>query len=290
MYQESFIAHITAVKKYSPNTVLAYSNDLESFSSFLATQYSIDNPREVTKPMVRSWIIYLINSGISKVSIKRKVSTLNSYFKYLQKQEVVKANPVSGVITPKLEKKLPEYITGNKIDEVLSTNNLEDDYNKTLAKVIIELLFATGIRRAEMIELKVVDVDFAAATIKVLGKRNKQRIVPVHTQAMEALKLYLSIRPSTSIDNFFVTEKGNKIYPKLIYNLVTQTLNSVTSQSKKSPHILRHSFATNMLNEGADINSIKEILGHQSLAATQVYTHNSIEKLKKQHKQAHPRA
>jgi integrase/recombinase XerC len=292
MNTEDFITHISAIKKYSHNTIIAYSNDLQSFSNFLESQYLIHDPREVTKPMVRSWIVFLMKSNVEKTSIKRKVSTLSSYFKYLLKQEIIKSSPVSGVVVPKSVQKIPQYISSEKIDLALANTDLSgmSEYNLQMCNAIVELLFATGIRRAELISLKTSDLDFKNKTIKVLGKRNKERIVPLHSKAIEVLQQYSQIRPDSQLDTFFVTEKGNKIYPKLIYNLVTQSLNFVTSQSKKSPHVLRHSFATNMLNEGAEINSIKEILGHSSLAATQVYTHNSIEKLKKQHKQAHPRA
>jgi integrase/recombinase XerC len=293
-YKESFLTYLQIEKRYSAHTIRSYHNDLDQFFSYLSSNEIPKDPREITSYHVRSWIVSLMDSGIAAVSVHRKISCLRVFFKYLRKEGVTKNDPLEKVVLPKRKKTLPVFVGEEELDKLLDQNNFGDDFNGIRNRTIIELLYLTGIRRSELIGLKNNDVDLQEATVKVTGKRNKQRIIPLTKPFTIRLEEYLRVRneftETMDTEWFFITEKGNKLYDKFVYNVVKGYLSMVTTIEKRSPHILRHTFATHMLNHGADLNAIKEFLGHANLSATQVYTHNTFEKLKKIYKQAHPRA
>lgn len=291
-YISSFCDYLLHQKRSSPHTVVAYKKDLEQFSQFLSGQFSLTNITEVNSQIIRSWIVSLLEDEISTTTINRKISTLKTFFKYLQKNEIIDNNPLLKIITPKTKKSLPVFVNEKEIynlfENITFGNNLEEIQNK----LILELLYSTGIRLSELIEMKINSIDLNNLTIKVLGKRNKERIIPINNNLKKEIENYLMhrLKIDSNYNNLFLTKNNKKLYPKFVYRLVNNYLSIVTKISKKSPHVLRHTFATHMLNNGADLNTIKEILGHSSLSATQVYTHNTIEKLKNIHKQAHPKA
>ena len=300
MLKEKYIDYLRFEKRYSAHTVLAYHTDLDDFTTFLSSQYAVLDLLAADHTLIRSWLISLIDRKISPRSINRKLSTLKSFFKYCQKQELLQVNPMLKVVAPRVTKQLPVFLTQNNLDKLLKLVEFEPGYEGCRDKMIITLFYATGIRRAELVYINLADLDLNTGTLKVLGKRNKERMVPLGSNVITQLEEYLIIRNKFLVENtsadqnnihtLFVTSKGLAIYPRLIQNIVHKYLSLVASNSKLSPHILRHTFATHMLDDGADLNAIKEILGHSSLAATQVYTHNTIEKLKSIYKQAHPRA
>lgn len=287
-----FTAYLTHQKRYSIHTINAYQKDLEQFQDFLTTEYEITQAIEVTSLIIRSWIVYLMEKEISPRSINRKLSTLKSFFKFLLKNKLVKSNPLLKVIAPKTSSRLPIFVGENEMNNLFSEISFENNFEGLRDKLILELFYASGIRLSELIELQISFIDTNRNSIKVLGKRNKERIIPFGEKIKTLLTQYLNSRKELAFtgDLVFLTKKGEKMYPKLVYRIVNYYLSMVTTVSKKSPHVLRHTFATHMLNNGADLNSIKEILGHANLSATQVYTHNTIEKLKNIHKQAHPKA
>lgn len=236
----------------------------------------------------------LMETGHTARTTNRKISSLKTYFRYLLKEGVVTVNPLSKVLTPKLEKRLPVFVNERQMDHLLDDIEFGDDFSGFRNQMIIETFYNTGARLSELINLKVADVDINQRTIKVLGKRNKERIIPFNLLYCDLLSNYLKVRQDEFPDDrsgwVFLTDKGNKAYPRMVYRIVTRFLSMVTTSDKKSPHVLRHTFATHMLNQGADLNAIKELLGHANLSATEVYTHNTFEKLKSVYKQAHPRA
>jgi integrase/recombinase XerC len=288
----NFCEYLKHQKRYSSHTIVAYQKDLEQFQYFLNSQYEINESTRVTSLIIRSWIVELIEKGISPRSINRKISTLKSFFKYLLKNKIIKTNPLLKVVTPKIATRLPVFVGESEMTNLFSEVKFERTYEGFRDQLILELFYASGIRLSELIELKVNSIDFSNRTIKVLGKRNKERIIPYTEKIKVNFHSYSKLRSNLGFKNnyFFLTKKGEKMYPKLVYRIVNYYLSHITTVSKKSPHVLRHTFATHMLNNGADLNSIKEILGHANLSATQVYTHNTIEKLKNIHKQAHPKA
>ncbi len=300
MLKEKYIDYLQFEKRYSAHTILAYHTDLDDFSDFLLMQYSISDLTKADHTLIRSWLISLIERKISTRSVNRKISTLKSFYRFCLRQGLLQTNPLLKVVAPRSSKQLPVFLTQDNLDNLLHKVEFEDSYEGSRDKMIITLFYATGIRRDELIQLKIPDMDLEKGTIKVMGKRSKERIVPLGKNVIDSLNDYLIQRSkffseikSVSTNNsqsLFVTSKGLSVYPKLIYTIVHKYLSLVASNSKLSPHVLRHSFATHMLDDGADLNAIKEILGHSSLAATQVYTHNTIEKLKTIYKQAHPRA
>ena len=295
MVTTDFINYLKFEKRYSPHTITAYTKDLDQFDSFLKSEYDVLNANEVSYQMVRSWIVGLIELNISARSVNRKLSTLKSYFKYLVREELINENPMPKVQSPKTSKKLPVFVDRESMETLFSEDIFSSDFDGTRNRLIIEMFYMTGIRLSELINLKNFDIDFYQQSIKVLGKRNKERIIPISAGLIDSIKKYIEIRDknvevSEQNDYFYVTIKGKKLYEKLAYHIVNLYLGKVSTLQKKSPHVLRHTFATHMLNNGADLNAIKEILGHSNLAATQVYTHNTIEKLKTIYKQAHPRA
>jgi integrase/recombinase XerC len=254
--------------------------------------YEDEDPSSITHSMVRSWIVELMEKKISTRSINRKITTLKSYYKFLLKQGAVSTNPMLKVVAPKTSKRLPEFVDEKKMEELFTNREFGEGFNAVRDKLILEIFYATGMRLSELIGIQDTSIDLYSCQFKVLGKRNKERIIPFTKKLKELIENYTSERKKIigKAPAFFVTDKGKKLYPKFVYRIVTERLGDVTTLDKKSPHVLRHTFATHMLNRGADINSVKELLGHANLSATQVYTHNTIDKLKKVYKQAHPRA
>ncbi len=288
----NFIQYIHQEKGYSALTVKAYQNDLKSFDDFLSEQYDIENADEVTFDIVRSWVISLIDEGKTNVTINRKLSSLKSYFNYLQKIGEVKSNPVKNIRSMKTPERLPVFIRQEDMEQVLISLEEADDFSGYRDFIVIELLYVTGIRLSELINIKEEDINLNENLIKVTGKRNKERLVPFSLKEHNYIIRYINLKKEKfgeSSPYFIITDKGKKAYEKFIYRLVNRSLSPFTG-TKKSPHVLRHTFATHMLNNGADLNSIKELLGHANLAATQVYTHNTIEQLKSIYNHAHPRA
>jgi integrase/recombinase XerC len=292
--KESFLQYLKIEKRYSPHTVRSYLNDLDQFEAFLKELGQTNDPVEVTSHDIRAWIVSMLDTEYSTVSVHRKISCLRVYYRFLRKEGIVKIDPLQKVVLPKRKKSLPVFIEEKAMGTLLDDYSFGDDFTGIMNRTIIEMLYFTGMRRSELIGLRNIDIDLADATVKVTGKRNKQRIIPLVKPFINRLEEYINIRDkkSDNIKNdwFFVTVKGNKLYDKYVYNTVKSYLAIVTTADRKSPHVLRHTFATHMLNNGADLNSIKELLGHANLSATQVYTHNTFEKLKKIYKQAHPRA
>lgn len=293
-YKESFLQFLKIEKRYSLHTIRSYQNDLDQFFTYISANDMPGDPGEISSHHIRAWIVSLMDNKISPVSIHRKISCLRVFFRYLRKEGKIKHDPLEKVILPKRKKRLPVFVGEAALDNLLDNDNFGDDFNGIKNRTIIEMLYLTGMRRSELINLRINDIDLAEATVKVTGKRNKQRIIPLTNPFTVRLGEYIRLRRQVAgAENnewFFVTEKGNKLYDKYVYNVVKGYLSMVTTIEKKSPHILRHTFATHMLNHGADLNAIKEFLGHANLSATQVYTHNTFEKLKKIYKQAHPRA
>lgn len=282
-------------KRMSPNTVTAYQTDLEQFALYAETAFQIQDILFVDADVIRTWMLTLMEEGISTRTINRKISCLKSFFNYHRKLGHVEDNVMKRVISPKISRRLPHFVEEQDMDRLFSSELFENNFEGARDRAVMELFYSTGMRLSELLNIKLVDIDFYEQHVKVLGKRNKERIIPINQVAKEALEKYFDFyRDKFGEMNknncIFVTSKNNKLYPKAIYNIVRKYLDVVTTIDKRSPHVLRHTFATHMLNNGADINAIKEILGHSSLAATQVYTHNSIEKLKSIYKQAHPRA
>ncbi len=287
-----FCNYLEHQKRYSHHTITAYNKDLTQFEEYLNSEYGTEHFNQAQPAFIRSWIVSLIEEDISTRTINRKISSLKSFYKYLLKNGITDSNPLLKIITPKTAKRLPVFIGENEMIDLFKNTLFENDYEGVRNKLILELFYATGTRLSELIELNLSSIDNANNTIKVLGKRNKERIIPISNNIMLLIKEYLIERTkiNSTKPHLFLTKNGKKLYPKLVYTMVNSYLSQVTTVSKKSPHVLRHTFATHMLNNGADLNTIKEILGHANLSATQVYTHNTIEKLKNIHKQAHPKA
>ena len=289
---QSFIDHLRFEKRYSKHTLVAYQKDLEDFFIFLTDDYDSILIKDVTASIVRTWLAQLKEEKLTAKSINRKISSLKSFFKFLMKESVVESTPMSTITSPKISKRLPVYVEQKDIKTLFDYVEFPDNWNGTTERLLLQLFYNTGIRVSELINLKTNYIDIANGNIKVLGKGNKERIIPVGNELIKALQLYIQAKPetTTSIDNFFITEKGRPFYARQVYNIVKKYLSLITTVQKKSPHILRHSFATHLTNNGADLNAVKELLGHSSLAATQVYIHNSIDKLKEVFKKAHPKA
>lgn len=289
MHVDDFLDHIAKEKRYSPHTIKGYTTDLIEFSDYCHRYFdvSIEN---VTHRVVRSWFAQMIEDGFKPRTIHRKSSSLKSFFKFLLVQGVLEKSPMDLVPLPKLDKKLPKFVEEKSLDVLLNELEFPTDFEGKRDKLIMDLFYQTGIRQAELIGLRLNDIDFSQKQIKVLGKRNKERIIPVSIHLLETISEYVSYRKAPTVANLLLTSGGKKLYPKLVYNIVKKYLSKVTTLSQRSPHVLRHSFATHMLNNGAELNSIKELLGHVNLSATQIYTHNSMEKIKTIYKQAHPRA
>jgi integrase/recombinase XerC len=293
-HKESFLQYLQTEKRYSPHTVRSYLNDLDQFYAFLSSLNLPDDIAAVSSHDIRAWIVSMLENNYTTVSVHRKISCLRVFFRYLRKEGLVKADPLEKVVLPKRKKTLPVFVEEDALARLLDENGFGDNLSDLRDRTIIEMLYLTGMRRSELIGLRNIDVDLADGSVKVTGKRNKQRIIPLVRPFIARLHEYINVRDAEAEPDkngwFFVTDKGNKLYDKYVYNKVNSYLSIVTTIEKKSPHVLRHTFATHMLNHGADLNSIKELLGHANLSATQIYTHNTFEKLKKVYKQAHPRA
>ena len=294
MKQALFFSYIRFEKRFSPHTIKAYESDLTQFQSFLLETYDIEKDESIEHSHIRAWIVALLQDMVSARTINRKLSTLKSYFNFLVKQKIITTNPMQKVAAPKVGKRLPVVVAEHQLDRLLDQQDFGTDFKGVRDQAILEILYQTGIRRSELINLTYKDLDLDNLRIKVLGKGSKERIIPISHKLSRLLQHYLEIRRSNfehALFNFlFVTEKGKKLYPKKVYMIVRHYLSQVTTEEQRSPHVLRHSFATHLSNNGADLNAIKELLGHSSLAATQVYTHNSIERLKQIYQQAHPKA
>ena len=289
MLKNKFIKYLSAEKRFSEHTITSYSTDLDQFSIFLSEEYQISNEvSEISFQIVRSWIASLLEKGVTPRSVNRKISTLKTYFKFLIRENVLLESPMLKIVAPKSKKRLPVFIEENQIENLLNEVEFDEGFIGERDKLIIELFYVTGIRLSELINIKIFDINFSNSLIKVLGKRNKERLIPLSINIVNELQIFVK---KHNLNNYLFTNLGGtKVYTKLVYRVVKKYIGKISSVNKKSPHILRHTFATHMLNNGADINAIKELLGHANLSATQVYTHNTIEKLKTVYKQAHPRA
>jgi len=289
---QSFLQYIRFEKRFSPHTVKAYQSDLQQFATYLKETYEVDEAPQVIHPMIRSWMVQLMENGVTSRSINRKLTTLKTYYRFLLRKEEIKVNPMLKVIAPKTSKRLPVFVEQSRMEVLFSQDSFGKNFEDLRDRLVLEFLYSTGMRLSELIGLSDESIDQYLCQLKVIGKRNKERIIPFTNILKDAIREYLEERNKkfSGTTAFFVTDSGKAMYPKFVYRIVTRRLSLVTTLARKSPHILRHTFATHMLNNGADINSVKELLGHANLSATQVYTHNTIEKLKKVYKQAHPRA
>lgn len=291
---ESFLRYISYEKRYSQHTVKSYQNDLKQFEQFAQQKFNISGLEEATQLMIRSWVLSLMDVGNSSRSVNRKIASLRSFYKFLLKREMITKDPTQKIKSLKVKKELPGFANEKEFSDFLDRLVFEDSLEGKTEQVILELLYGTGIRLSELIGLKVSDFKPSESTIKVLGKRNKERIIPVSKSLAHLLKNLITDKNhafSHEQDSYLiVNQNGGQAYPMMIYRIVKKYLSQVPSLDKKSPHALRHTFATHLLNKGADLNAVKDLLGHSSLAATQVYTHNSLEKLKSVFDQAHPKA
>lgn len=292
-YQESFLKYLKFEKRCSKHTVIAYRKDLDQFEAFMFRKIGDFDVLKAEPKMIRSWIVEMMGKGIAAKTVNRKITTLKSFYKYLLRQELIENSPVANIITPKVPKKLPEFVGENDLHQLLDNGYFSNDFEGKRDLLILSLFYGTGIRLSELINLKDSDFQKNEYLIKVIGKNKNERIVPYPRSMNPLIEEYTQKRDQELKKKeafFFLTAKGKKAYEKLIYRVVQKNLALVTTLEKKSPHVLRHSYATHLLNRGADLNAVKELLGHANLAATQIYTHTSMEKLQNVYKQAHPRA
>lgn len=289
-----FLDYLKFQKRYSQHTIVSYQTDLIAFFDFILLTFGNTELPDIKSTLVRTWLASLKEQGMESKSINRKISSLKSFFKYQLKEGVVAASPMATIISPKMNKRLPQFVEKADINTLFSYVEFPEDWQGKTDRIILQLLYNTGIRQAELVSLKASQIDNYKSSIKVLGKGNKERIIPISKELLAFLKDYIIEKGKSFKEHdaevLLVNEKGKKLYPKYVYNTVKKYLSKITTISKKSPHVLRHTFATHLMNNGADLNAVKELLGHSSLAATQIYTHNSIEKLKDIHKKAHPKA
>lgn len=290
---EVFEKYLTSERKYALHTVNAYVHDLQGFKNYILIEYGLTDLKEVEYPIIRSWLIGLMEAGLSSKTINRKTASLKAFFAFLQRKGVVQLHPLSGHKPLKMPHSIEVPLSEQEMMRLIQNFPTPNTYEDLRDQIMIELLYSTGIRRAELISLSVSNVNLEQRWIKVIGKRNKERIIPLLDTLIPRLQSFLSMRrkafQNPSSDYFFLTNSGNKIYDSLVYRTINRYLREVSGKTKKSPHILRHTFATHLLNNGADINSVKELLGHSTLASTQVYTHNSIAELRRIHEGTHPR-
>lgn len=291
---ESFLKYIEFEKRYSPHTVVSYKNDLEQFNIFLSSLGSNLRLEKATHSYIRSWIISLVEDKISATTINRKMASLRSYYRFLVKTGVIALNPSMQLRALKTPKRLPQFAQESEMQRMFDQINFDENFKGLRDRVILEILYATGMRRAELISLKLGSVNVEKKQLKVVGKRNKERVIPFTIELAKLLQKYLQLRDvefmGEANDFLLLTDKGQPLYEAFVYRKVKKYLGASTSLEKNSPHVLRHTFATHLLNNGAELNAVKELLGHSSLAATQVYTHNSLDKLKKVFEKAHPKA
>jgi len=293
-FKESFLNYLKFERRYSSHTITSYGNDIKQFLAFCKDLRPDCDEKTADFRDIRAWIVHLMENGISTRSVNRKVTTLKSFYKYLMREQAIVQNPMNKVFPPKSGKKLPDFVEQEKMEVLLDDVDFGNGFSGVRNRLLIDVLYITGMRLSEMVNLKDKSVQLYDQTIKVVGKRNKERLIPFHQSYVKIFKDYLALRdkefPDRGHDYFFITDKGKPIYAKFVYRVVTRYLRFVTTMEKRSPHVLRHTFATHMLNRGADLNAIKELLGHSNLSATQIYTHTTFEKLKAIYKQAHPRA
>lgn len=291
---QSFLDYLKFEKRYSPHTIISYQTDLLDFFEFMDRTYGVLKLGEITHGFIRSWLAGLKEQQLSSRTINRKISGLRSFFKYHLKRGEIEAVPTANIVSPKISKRLPVFVKESETrDLITSLSQATEDWKSLNAKMLIILFYATGMRLSELIGLKEKQLDLGRSGIKVLGKGNKERVIPVSAEVADCIRDYQQWKKKefeTTTDLLLVTEKGKKLYPKYAYLLVNKYLSQASTLDKKSPHVLRHTFATHLMNNGADLNAVKELLGHASLAATQVYTHTTIEKLKDVYKKAHPKA
>lgn len=290
--KDAFIKYLKFEKRLSYHTILSYDNDLKQFESFFKTYSTNKEIKTTDKRAIRSWIVELSLKNLSPKSINRKIATLKSFFKFLIKREVIEINPTTNITSLKTDQKIPNFLKEKDVNFLFDNLILEKNFNGERDMMILELLYGTGIRISELINLKTRNINLPKKEMKIMGKRKKERIIPLHQQIISQIKKYLDKKNEIKSTHEFLlcTNKGKKLYPMLIYRIVKKHLSSLINSKKYNPHLLRHTFATHILNKGGDLNSIKDLLGHESLAATQIYTHNSIEKLKETFKASHPRA
>ncbi len=292
--RESFLKYLQFEKRYSKHTVFSYNTDLDQLTAYLSEQYDGLPPEDVNHSTLRGWIVSLVEGKIQPKSINRKIASLRAYYKFLLKQGAIDKDPTTKIRLLKTSKKLPQFVNEKDMNLLLDNCEFSDDFTGLRDRLILELLYGTGIRLSELVSLKESDINPSNKTIKVLGKRNKERIIPFSSSLEKVIKEYQSEKKKLSNSEYnaelLVTDKGQPCYPMFVYRLVKKYLNLFTTIDKRSPHVLRHTFATHLLNKGAELNAVKDLLGHTSLAATQVYTHNSLEKLKSVFDQAHPKA
>lgn len=291
---ERFVKYLQFEKRYSSHTIIAYENDLQQFFGFLKETFGSVEEAQIQHLHIRSWVVSLLNDGLTATSIRRKLSTLKSYFRYLLRREIIAHNPMLKVISPKVGRKLPVYVQQSDIQRLLAVKPDGDDWLAWRDYLIVDLLYSTGLRRSELVALQLEDIEWNSRQMRIKGKGGKERIVPFGALLDENLRYYLQLRdaafPQHNFRHLLLTNKGKPVYPRCVYNVVHRQLSGVTTLDKRSPHVLRHTFATHLSENGADLNAVKSLLGHSSLAATQIYTHNSIERLKEVYRQAHPKA
>lgn len=286
-----FLEYLHYEKNFSKHTITSYRNDLEQFAAYLKYTYELEKPEEANSSMIRSWMAGLMQEKVTARSVVRKASALRTYYRHLIREGVITASPMGKVNTPKVPSRLPVFVSQKDIDTLFRSISFPDDFDGLRDRLILEMFYATGIRLSELITLKDSDVNLYNLTIKVFGKRSKERIIPITPLLKEYVEAYRNEKQKAGLNNefFFITQEGKQLYEKQVYLIVHKYLGMVTTLQKKSPHVLRHTFATHILDNGADINAVKELLGHANLSATQVYTHNTLEKLKRVYKQSHPR-
>lgn len=290
---QSFLDYLRFEKRYSQHTIISYQNDLEQFFLYILSQYDGVPLEEVTGMLVKSWLAQMKNEKITSKSLNRKISTLKSFFKYQVKLGIISQTPMTAIVVPKISKRLPSFVAEKDMTSLTDNIQFNDDWKGHTHKLLLSIFYNTGMRLSELINLKESQVDIANRQVKVLGKGNKERIIPVSQELTNDIREYITEKKKCftgDSTHLLITEKGKRLYPKYVYLVVKSNLSQITTVKKKSPHVLRHTFATHLTNNGADLNAVKELLGHSSLAATQVYTHNTIERLKEVHKNAHPKA
>ena len=288
---EVFLNFLQHEKRSSLHTVTSYKTDLEQLRKYLLFQYECENPGIATSSMLRSWVVSLMEEGLNPTSINRKIASLRSFYGFLRRKKIIAADPAKILSALKMRKKLPAYVEEKAMEVLFDQTEFSEDFSGLRDRCILELLYGTGIRLSELIGLEIKDLDLSGRTVRVYGKRSKERLVPISHALVKLLMQYLIVRsPEEETRCLILTDAGKAAYPVFVQRTVKKYLSAVTTLPQKSPHVLRHTYATHLLNRGADLNAIKELLGHANLAATQIYTHNSIEKLKKTHEQAHPKA
>ena len=293
MLIESFLDYLRYERNYSDKTVLAYSEDIKQLQKFAQEEYGKFDPLEVESELIREWIVSLMDQGYTSTSVNRKLSSLRSFYKYLLRQGEVTVDPLRKIAGPKNKRSLPVFLKESEMNKLLDDTDFGEGFKGCRDHLIIEMFYATGMRLSELIGLDDKDVDFSAAFLKITGKRNKQRLIPFGDELRDLMLGYINVRNEKVQERsgaFFIRENGERLYKNLVYNLVKRNLSKVVTLKKKSPHVLRHTFATTMLNNDAELGAVKELLGHESLATTEIYTHTTFEELKKVYKQAHPRA